>query len=269
MPTFLEVIKDQSGVERVLGNVAVPEVARRVRYAVALPDVPESQWVEFSLTDPTPVKDQGSYGACNGHAAASSLELARYLAGQPTVELSAWMPYAILCNGVDRGSNIGEALDLLTKTGTCLDSAVKHGTINPRKLSEEARAQAVRFRIEIGAKLESFHDLLVATQLRRPFNFSVAVGRQFTDLDAEGVCPVRKGATGNHAIAGGYGCKRARDGRWLIKFKNSWTTAFGQDGYGWLDATAIDNQRWFEAYCVLAVSEDSGDDSTPPPAPEK
>jgi hypothetical protein len=269
MATFLEVVRDEFGVDRVLGNIAIPDTARRVRYAVAAPDVPEAEWVEFEIQDPTPVKDQGSFGACNGFAASSSLELARWMSGQPNVELSPWFIYAILCNGVDRGSNIGEALDLLTKTGTCLDSAVKHGTINPRKLSEEARAQAVRFRIEIGAKLESFHDLMSATQLRRPFNFSLAAGRGFGNLDADGVSPVRIGATGNHAVTGGFGAKRGKDGKWLIKWKNSWEPRFGLGGYAWIGADAIDRQRWFEAYCVSAVTEDPSDTEEHPHAPEK
>jgi hypothetical protein len=56
--------------------------------------------------------------------------------------LSAWYVYAILCNGVDRGASIGEALNLVTARGTCLDASVPHGTINPRKLSAADTAEA-------------------------------------------------------------------------------------------------------------------------------
>jgi hypothetical protein len=269
MATFLEVVRDEFGVDRVLGNIAIPDTARRVRYAVSAPYVPEAEWVEFEISDPTPVKDQGSFGACNGFAASSSLELARWMSGQPNVELSPWQIYAELCRGVDRGSNIGEALDLLTKTGTALNSAVPYGTINPRKLTAEARAMATRFRVEIGSKIENFHDAMSCTQLRRPGNLSIAAGRGFGDLDADGVAPVRIGAAGNHAITFGFGAKRAKNGKWLIKWKNSWGTRYGLGGYAWLGADAIDEQRWFEGYSVSAATEDPSDDQEPPPAPEK
>jgi hypothetical protein len=262
----LEIYRDHTGEDRVLGQVPPPE-GYRVHSGPPLLLLPEDQWQEFEIDDPTEVKDQNGKGACNGHAAASSLELARWIAGQPNHPLSAWFIYAILCNGIDRGSNIGQALELLTATGTCLDGSVPYATINPRRLSAAARAEATRNRVEIGSMMTTFEELMTATQLRRPFNFSIRVGGGFDDLDADGCPRVSPGAC-NHAIAGGYGAKRGKDGRWLIKWKNSWATRWGLNGYAWIHAGHVKNARWFEAYCVAAATEDEGDDSTPPPAPE-
>ena len=128
-----------------LGNTE-PPVDLILPVRGVLPDVPEHKWQEFDLRKdtsyPVKIKNQGSYGACNGHAAASSLEDARYIAGLGYVPLSAWLVYADLCNGVDRGSSIAEALTLLQKSGTCDDALVPHGVINPRRIDAGARENA-------------------------------------------------------------------------------------------------------------------------------
>jgi hypothetical protein len=99
------------GSVRALGNHEAPEGFLAPVRGV-LPSVPESQWKEFDYRTNTDykvaIKDQGQYGACNGHAAASSLEDARYIAGMGYLPLSAWLVYAKLCNGIDRGSSISE-----------------------------------------------------------------------------------------------------------------------------------------------------------------
>ena len=109
--------------------------------------VPEKYWVEFELpTGPSypQILDQDGYGACNGHAAISSLEWARWLVGMSYIALSPWYVYVILCNGIDRGSSIEEALDLLCNKGTSPASAVPYGTINPAKIPPTAPAVAWR-----------------------------------------------------------------------------------------------------------------------------
>jgi hypothetical protein len=262
-PPSMPALVDSLGRYRVLGNHPTPPGVLRPR-AAAPPLLPESDWVEFELASPdVKVKDQGQYGACNGHAAASSLEWARFVAGYPHEDLSAWMVYAILCGGVDSGSSIGEALDLLEKTGTCLDATVPHGTINPRRLSAQAKAEAPRFRIELGDALDSFDAMMTACQLRRPFNASICVGGSFNDLDSDGCPPVARGA-GNHAVCGGIGARKARNGEWLIKFQNSWTTGWGLGGYFWYRRAHWELQRYAEAYEVLAASSDPSDPTKPP-----
>src|SRR5262249_3693928 len=95
-------------------------------WAAANPDNPvwkESDWHEF---DEWPagirIKNQNGRGACNGHASALALELARHVAGMPHVPLSAWFIYAVLCNGLDTGSSILAALDFWPGRGTAPES---------------------------------------------------------------------------------------------------------------------------------------------------
>lgn len=252
---------------RTVGTGNRPYTGPPVARAPVPAAIPESEWQEFEFKCPEiKVKDQSSYGACNGFAASTSLEWARWIAGMPHVDLSPWFVYSILCNGIDRGSSIAEALQLLSERGTCPDKDVPYGTINPRRLSAVAQADARRFRIEIGARLSGFAELMTATQLRRPFNFSVCAGNAFTQVDADGVAGFVGGA-GNHAVTGGLGAKRLRNGEWAIKAQNSWGTNVQAGGYFWFTRLHVENQAWFDAYLIGAVEYDPEQAEPAPVAP--
>lgn len=258
------------GMDRVLGHVP-PKKRHNVSSAAygSIRLIPESEWVEFDLredssfTEAVPILDQGRFGACNGHAAASSLMAARWLAGMTPVELSPWFVYAILCNGVDQGSNIGQALTLLSDKGTPRFSSVPYGTINPRVLTAANYAEALDHKVEIGTPAKTFAELMTLTQLRIQFNYSIRVGRNFNSLDSEGCPPVEPGA-GNHAIYGGFAAKRMPNGKWKIGWQNSWRKTWGQDGYAWFHEGHIARQTWFEAYGVQAAVDSANDPLNPP-----
>jgi hypothetical protein len=246
--------------KRPLGNHPAPQGFRAPVREARPKLIPESQWIEFEL-DPGPikVKDQDGRGACNGFAAATSLEWKRHLQGLPYVALSGWYVYAILCNGIDRGSSIDEALSLLVERGCGPESEVNYGIINPGKLTAKAHAEAKRFTLEIGARRKTFAELMTATQLRRPFNFSISAGQSgFNRLDADG-CPSTSGGTGDHAVTGGLGAKKCKDGQWAIKWQNSWSTQWGQDGFAWFKERHIRGQGWFDSYDIVAVGADPTD----------
>lgn len=254
------------GHRRPLGNLPRPE-EHVVRSAPPLAAIPESEWREFDLRThkhPIKIKNQNGYGACNGFAAATSLEWARWIAGMSHAELSSWYVYAILCNGVDRGSIIADALELLRDKGTCPETAVPYGTINPRKLPQQAHSEAPRFRIEIGSALQGFDDLMTATQLMQPFNFSICVGGGFDRLDSDGVCGYSRG-WGNHAITGGLGAKKTARHGWVILWQNSWSEQWGDKGFAWVSRQHVEEQGYFDAYTVRAVQSDPNDPITPPP----
>lgn len=219
-----------------------------------LPDLPNSELRPFCLRDDpkysVKIKDQNGKGACNGHAAASSLEMARYVAGLPHVELSPWLVYADLCNGWDVGSNIAEALQYLEQNGTCPAEMVPYGTINPRSVPAAARA-AAEYKIEIGYRLETFRDLCIAAALRMPFNFSVPVNSGFNNLDKDG-CPQNKPGPHNHAVTGGEELVILPSGELAIGMNNSWSPKWGWNGRCRIKERNTEGSGW-DAYCVVAT----------------
>ena len=198
---------------------------------------------------------------CNGHAAATSLELARYVEGLDYVELSAWFIYSILCNGIDMGSSIGSALQLIQDQGCCPDTEVPYATINPRKLSAQAHTDAARFKATIAGALTSPEAVMTAVQRRIPINASICVGARFNNVDSNGIAPEGWGWD-NHAIAHWGGAKKV-NGVWYVKFINSWTAQWGINGCAW---RRLDTCRGgsFEAYGVLAVMFDPEAQNNPP-----
>jgi hypothetical protein len=243
------------------GRVSAPRMASTTL-------IPESDWVEFDLRDqglPLKVKNQNPYGACNGHAAASSMEAALWLAGFDEYRpLSAWFVYSILCNGWDVGSNIGEALQLLAKQGTCEETFVPWGTINPRRLTADAKANAAKYKVEIGAAHDSFASIMSATQRRQVSNVSLnGTAMANYGTDSEGRIPAGAG-TGNHALGVGFGAKKI-GGLWYILGINSWDTGWGtMKGFFWFGQSNIVGQRNFDGYVVKAVVDVPGDPTNPP-----
>lgn len=248
------------GSETFLGNHA-PGARHILPVRGDLPDVPESEWREFDIRNVSgyavKVKDQGSYGACNGHAAASSLEIARFIAGMRHVDLSAWLIYADLCGGWDRGSVISEALTHLTTRGTCEDKLVPHGIINPNRIAHEARQNAKKYKVEIGYRLTSFRDMCIAAQLRMPFNFSVPVNSRFNSLDQYDR-PQNRSGWHNHAVTGGMFMKKLPNGDWVIGMQNSWKNTWGRNGYCSIGEQNVQGSG-FDAYTVAAVETDPED----------
>jgi hypothetical protein len=211
------------------------------------------------------IKDQNGRGACNGHATVTALEFARAMQGQPHVPLSAWYVYAILCNGWDRGSNILDALKLVQSDGAAPESLVDYKLINPRRLTEEAKRSATRFRLTLGQQLKTWDEIVSAVALRRSLNLSVHVGRSFNNIDSDGTPGVNRGQ-GNHAVMCGGGIKTSAKWGKLIRMANSWSTAWGQSGFCWLSQAHIEAGSWFECFEVQAVAEDLADDNNPPEA---
>jgi C1A family cysteine protease len=261
LPTIVDPF---TGETRVLGSLPSDPrlVAAMAPYRGEV--LPESELREFDdFPEHIKIKDQDGFGACNGHAAATAAEMARYVQGMDHVPLSAWYVYAILCNGRDVGSNILDAYKLTSDKGIAPESSVKYGIINPRKLTEDAHEAAPRFRVEMGETYQSWRQIVSAVMLREAMNLSVCVGRNYNNLDEDGVMGVDRGP-GNHAIAVGLGLKKTKRWGWVIKNPGSWSTQWGVDGFGWVSEAMIEAGSFFECYSVKAVVDDPSDPENPP-----
>jgi C1A family cysteine protease len=231
--------------------------------------IPQSDWVEFNdwPYDIIKIKNQNSKGACNGHAAATSIESNRYVAGMEHVPLSAWYVYSILCQGRDFGSLISDALMLTTTDGIAPESLVNYGIIDPSRLTSEAHAAAPRYRGEIGAMVRTPQEIGTVIQRRQSLNLAVCYTPAFDRLDAEGVPGMSKAAC-NHAVHCSLGMKKAKKGKWagkwLILCTNSWGEEWGDKGQCWFPVDFLPTASYFEAYTISAVM-DAPDDPTRPP----
>jgi hypothetical protein len=182
------------------------------------------------------------------------------------VPLSGWYPYAILCNGVDRGSNILQAYKLAGEDGLSPEANVDYGIINPHKLTAEAHANAKRFKLEFGETFQSWRQIVSAVMQRQNMNLSICVGRRFNDLDSEGVPGVDRGP-GNHAVACGLALKKSAKWGWLILMRNSWSTSWGQKGFCWLAEAHIEAGSYFECFSMKSIVTDPKGKKIPPIAP--
>jgi len=220
-----------------------------------IPDVPESDWREFEYsTTLDTVEDQGDIGACNGFGASGAEWWVRWLAGLGTQRLSPWFVYAILCQGRDVGSSPHAALELLKTLGTCSFDRVPIGLINPRNLTQGAYDDALRFRVQRGPHISGFRQLMSATQLGFVVNGTLHADNGIYKLDRFGVSQNRPGVH-NHAIVKGLGAKRLPDGRWAVKYKNSWGRKFGLEGYAWGTEATFEGS-YAEEFAVASASFD-------------
>lgn len=231
-----------------------PNLRELLKAAPEPPVIPDASIQSFDISAilPVKVKDQGSYGACVGHSTASSLEFALACQGIYKFPLSAWFPYAILCNGVDRGASILESLQLIETKGCAPESDVPYGTINPIRLSQQSYADALNFRLEVGAELKTWEQIRTAVALNQAVVLSVRAGANWSNVGGDFAPPVNKGP-GNHAVFVGGGISRSPKWGLLLKMQNSWGTSWGDKGYCWLAQAHIESVNWFEAFTAKAV----------------
>jgi hypothetical protein len=214
--------------------------------------IPSSEIRDFDLwPQALKIKNQGTIGACNGFASATAVEYTRAMHNLPYVRLSPWWVYGKLVGGWDTGSNIGQALDLIRREGVAPDHLVKQGDFSGR-YSNEAVAEAAKYKVEIGSKLTTWDEILTAVALRRGVNFSVrASGWDSGRLDADGCPPVGRMGPHNHAVFGGGGIKTTSRGERLIRMANSWDVRWGDRGFCWISRAHFEEGWWREAFEVV------------------
>lgn len=178
------------------------------------------------------IKNQRSYGSCQGFASALAVSRSRVRRGLDPVFLSGAYAYSLVNGGVDRGSTLENGmracqLGYATEETVPWDKVFR-GRYDTKKADEEAKRFMAFEVYSATSELELFSGLV------NDFTAVVAVhaGRNFTSLSREGVAGWDSGP-GNHAV----GC----DGAFLVGSKTlaadhfgSWSESVHDGGYAGL-----------------------------------
>lgn len=224
-----------------------------------LHDVDPTKWAECDFsTFKSPIRDQAQHGSCTGHAGVCALDTVRRQNGDTPVLLSCTFPYGLVNGGRDNGASVSSVLRVLEQVGTCTFDEVGTDMIFQQQFPRTAWNTAKQYQAVEAFTCSSFEELCEAINNGFPVAFGIAVGENFSRLDANGVCPLPNTVVGGHALCG-IGLKKGNAGTWLIKFQNSWGANWGLKGYAYLTKGHFDNM--VDGYAIMYAKNTDG----PPP----
>lgn len=236
-----------------LGCRKDPEDLRDIPMGLVLPPVAVPKRIDYT-SRMTPVRQQGDEGTCV--AFASAVGVKEYQDSQEYKKFVGLSPRYLYakCKAMDgipdeEGTYPRVAMKALTGYGVCLESFWPYAPHQSDKPKAGADKDAKRYRIRAYARLTGIGDMKRSLSVNGPFLAGVEVyDNWFTPkVERTGLIPMPKSSNyfkGGHAICVmGYDDKTGR-----FKFKNSWSTAWGDKGYGYLGYEYIDR------YCSDAWS---------------
>lgn len=266
-----------SGQIRVCGRIKTEDVGQKRAIppfseflaATQTPLIPFATMGEWDrLQSNIPILDQKQVGSCVGHCKATWMMKARDLEGQEYLPLSPDGLYAYINGGVDQGADPGDAVAALSTTGIPLLSDVPDEFIKLSQISDQAKQNALRFRVSMdgvyqctGASGSIFAEMCTADYLGFAVSLTVNVGGAFTP-NSEGVVNVTRGFA-NHSVSGGEAMKFLKNGSPAYRFRNSWNTSWGINGFAWVTAAHIDPQPGVEIYVCKWTLSDPQDPNFP------
>ena len=208
----------------------------------------------------SPVREQGDEGTCVAFATATGMkEYQEMLDYNKFIELSPRFIYNE-CKKIDgmpdiEGTTIRTAMKVLKTRGVCRERFWPYMPRQKNKALKGAVSDAKRFCVITYARIVSLNELRNSLYAKGPCAIGVEVFEGMLETKT-GLVPMPKKnetALGGHAIcAVGYDDKKK-----LIKFKNSWSTEWGKDGYGFLPYAYI------ERYMIDAWSSVDIEDPDP------
>lgn len=250
-PSDLEEYTDADGQPRRLGLLVPDEKPKMMGFADFLAArqltlIDESNYVEIDSRARYP-KDkfclnQKSHGSCVGFSAAGALMKLRQAHGLSHQKLSGSYVYSKINGGRDAGAYIPDALTVLEKYGTCLESEAGWDDIYPKRYPAEANETAKRFKLSLevgGLRCDTWEECCTALQMGHVVQYGLNVGRNFESWDADGVNGYSSGS--NHSVHAA-GMKKTKAGKWVIQMFNSWGPLWGP----YKDGTCWNSQRTFE-----------------------
>lgn len=194
----------------------------------------------------SPVEDQGNIGSCTAHASTSAMEALYRILKRPTVlQLSRLfvyyqtrVQYERVSPHDDSGCEIRNVIKALAKCGTCQETLWPY--TNPEQQFAVAPPQtcvvdALNHQILTYYRLTGLRQLQQCLASGYPVigGFSVPESAMNDHVAQDGIVHFPQPSeafVGGHAVEFvGYD-NRTR----LVKFKNSWSPAWGQKGYGFL-----------------------------------
>lgn len=185
----------------------------------------------------SPVRDQGQEGTCVGFAATTGMkEYQEKLDYLKLVILSPRFLYSE-CKKIDgmpglEGTTIRAAMKVLKNNGVCQEKFWPYQPLKKNKPLSGASGNAKKFRILTYARILDLDELRMSLATKGPAVLGIKVFAGMFKTKT-GILPLPKKderSIGGHAIcAVGYDNKKQ-----LVKFKNSWSSKWGDRGYGYL-----------------------------------
>ena len=190
----------------------------------------------------TLVRDQGDEGTCVGFASTVGMkEYQEKIDYRKYITLSPRFLYSE-CKKVDKspgeGTTIRTAMKVLKKKGVCKEDYWPYMPHQKNKAKTGAVTNAKKFRVLTYARIVDLYELKLNLATKGPCVIGIEVFRGMMDARNGRVPMPKKGerVLGGHAICPvGYD-----DAKGLVKFKNSWSSMWGDKGYGYLPYKYID-----------------------------
>ncbi|MDD5492553.1 MAG: C1 family peptidase [bacterium] len=206
----------------------------------------------------TPVRDQGDEGTCVGFASTVGMkEYQEQVDYEKLVELSPRFLYNE-CKKIDgfdgEGTTIRTAMKVLKEYGVCREKYWPYKPHQQDKPKPGAKDNAKKFSVLTYARILNLQELKMSLVQKGPVVIGVEVFNGMMDAK-NGVVPLpnrKESSLGGHAICPvGYDDKKK-----LVKFKNSWSESWGDDGYGYLPYAYIE-QYMMDAWSSVDVQDPS------------
>jgi C1A family cysteine protease len=241
-----------------LGYIRDPDDERDYKFRVMLKESPIKVASKIDWEpELSPVKDQGQLGSCVGFAVTAlkewqekvehEAELAEGKKGKSKVyDLSeSWLYWN--CKKIDawpgeEGTSIRYAMKVLQQIGVPVESAWPYDDVVIGEPEGWANLVARWNTIESYWRVDNLTQLKAALN-SGPVPIGIACFLEIFYTGSDGMIPYPKDPQtiyGGHAVlACGY-----QDSKKLIKFKNSWGTGWGKNGYGFIPYDYIKEFMW-------------------------
>jgi len=206
----------------------------------------------------SPVRDQQTEGTCVGFATTVGMkEYQEHLDYRKIVELSPRFLYN-QCKRIDgmpkeEGTEIRFAMKVLKSLGVCQEKFWPYQPHQKNKAGKGADKDAKRFKVKAYARILNLNELRLTLATKGPAVIGIMVFKGLMNTGKTGIVPMPERfdrILGGHAICPvGYDDKKK-----LIKFKNSWSTNWGQKGYGFLPYEYIE-QYMMDAWSSVDIED--------------